>query len=295
MTPDKCPGCGVKLRPEMLACPNCPMSFPEDDGPPAGAVNPLRQSRYYQFVFPVLFFGAIGAAVWYLGTGLMRLGNDSSQRETGSFFDDSKKKNSSSRKSVRAPQQSDGTAQPSEPKAPEDEGSVTITRSGGDAVPFARDEREKPARGARPAASPRAVPAPRADQAEAFSTSAPTEWKLRGTVYDLTTLKPLAGCSIVFKDEGSNRSIKTRTDSTGSYRAIVPPLSGGSGYSVSIDRSGYAPNYLNPGTEGVREMDSGQRWGMARDLAATLAAAPATVQSESEKPLVTDFYLAPRR
>lgn len=265
MTPDKCPGCGAKLRPEMLACPNCPMSFPEDDGPGGtGAANPLKQSPYWQFVFPVLFFGAIGAVIWYMGTGLMRLGNANNQVANGSLF------------GAPAGSTEGRAASRPAPKPAEDQGSIIITRAGGEAAPpppFARDERDEPSK----AAPPKPV----------------TEWKLRGTVYDLTTLKPLAGCSIQFEDAATNRSIMTRTDSAGRYRTIVPPLSGG--YGVTIERNGYAPNYLDPGTEGVPEMSAGQRKDMARDLSSMLSAAPATVESAGEKPVVTDFYLAPRR
>src|ERR1035437_10382742 len=75
MTPDKCPGCGTRLKPDMLACPNCPMSFPEDDGL-TDVSNPFKQSRYYQFLLPVLFFGGIAWGVWALAVGFMRLGEE---------------------------------------------------------------------------------------------------------------------------------------------------------------------------------------------------------------------------
>ena len=286
MTPEKCPDCGAKLRPEMLACPNCPRSFPEDDGPPGGggAINPLKQSPLYKFLFPVLFFGTIGAAVWYMGTGLMHLGNENNQVENGNLFGEPAKGSGSG---------SGGTARRPAPP-PSDEGSVVITRSGNDAappppaVPFARDEHEDHSKSARPAPPPAAArPAPPAPKA-------PTEWKLRGTVYDLTTLKPLAGCTLQFEDTGTARSIMTRTDSAGRYRTIVPPLNGG-GYSVTIERNGYAPGYLDPGTENVPQMSASERKDMARDLSASLSAVPATIASVSEKPVVTDFYLAPRR
>lgn len=270
MTPSKCPGCGTKLEPDMLACPNCPMSFPEDEGD-SGAVNPLKQSKYYQFVFPVLFFGAIGAIVWYLGSGLLHLGEANNQIETPNFL----------RSNPAAPSPSSPSAGEPRPEAPgsgdakdsNDGGTVSIVRADDDSGRGpAREEAPQ-----RPAA-----PAERV-----------TEWKLRGTVYDLTTLKPLAGVSLTFADETTNRTVRTRSDSAGRYRVIVPPLDG-RGYVVAVDKRGYAPNYLDPGTGGVREKDASERRSLARDLASTLAASPATVQSESAKPLVTDFYLAPR-
>ena len=79
MTPDNCPGCGTKLDPEMLACPNCPMSFPEDE--PADGIHPLRQTKAYAFLMPALFFAAIGLGVWYIAIGLFRLGEENSISE----------------------------------------------------------------------------------------------------------------------------------------------------------------------------------------------------------------------
>jgi hypothetical protein len=268
VTPEKCPGCGAKLRPEMLACPNCPMSFPEDDGP-VGATNPLKQSRYYQFVFPLLFFGSIGAIVWYLGAGLMHLGYANSEVETGNLFGGSTKPAAPARTS--AGEASGSGEKPADgEKAPDDGGMVSIVHVDDDASASAasRERRAPP---------PEVV----------------TEWKLRGTIYDLTTLKPLPGVEVTFADEATNSSIKTRTDSAGRYRAIVPPLDG-RGYAVAMAKNGYAPNYLDPGTEGVREKDASERRTIARDLSSSLGAAPATIQSVSAKPLVTDFYLAPR-
>lgn len=269
MTPDKCPGCGAKLRPEMLACPNCPMSFPEDDGP-TGATNPLKQSRYYQFLFPVLFFGAIGAIVWYLGAGLMHLGYANSEIENGNLFGGSAKPVAAPPPPFRESSASDDKS--SDDKPADDGGMVSIVH--------VDDDASAPSRGQAPE---RRAPPP----------EIVTEWKLRGTVYDLTTLKPLAGVELTFADEATNRSIKTRTDAAGRYRAIVPPLDG-RGYAVATAKNGYAPNYLDPGTEGVQEKAAAERKTIARDLASSLGAAPATIESVSSKPLVTDFYLAPR-
>ena len=276
MTPDKCPACGAKLRRDMLACPNCPMSFPEDDGP-RGSVNPLKQSPYYKFIFPVVFFSGLGALVWYSGSGLMRLGLANNSIETPSAFGDKppapEPAPAPSETSREAAAPASVEASTGDAPAAEDPGMVVISKLDENGTPIG------------PAVK---------STSKGTKAKAPREWRLRGEVYDLTTLKPLAGCAVQFSDPATNRSIKTRTDSSGRYRAIVPPLTDGSGYSVAIEKSGYAPNYLNPGTAGVREMDARRRREMARDLAETLGAAPATVSSESEKPVVTDFYLAPR-
>ena len=119
------------------------------------------------------------------------------------------------------------------------------------------------------------------------------EWKLRGTVYDLTTLKPLAGCQLTFTDVETNRNISTRSNSEGRYRALVPSLPE-RGYTVKAEKSGYSPNYLDPGTEEVRAMSAAQRRELAKGLADTLAGTPATVKGVGAQPLITDFFLAPR-
>jgi hypothetical protein len=86
----------------------------------------------------------------------------------------------------------------------------------------------------------------------------------------------------------------TRTDSTGHYRVIVPPL-GDRGYVVTIERSGYSSNYLSPASEDApQQMVEARRRKLAQGLANTLSAVPASVQASNEKPLITDFYLAPR-
>lgn len=273
MTPSKCPGCGTKLTPDMLACPNCPMSFPEDEGGDAGASNPLKQSKYWQFVFPVVFFGAIGAIIWYMGSGLMHLGEENSQVETANFLRGDKAPPPPAASAPPAPSAPPAeSADDADANDADDGGTVSIVHGDDDvrSSPRARSSR-------------RAAPAPEVVK----------EWKLRGTVYDLTTLKPLAGAQLTFADEATNRTIRTRSDASGRYRAIVPPLDG-RGYAVSVSKGGYSANYLDPGTEGVREKDADERKSIARDLSSTLAASPATVQSASSKPLITDFYLAPR-
>jgi hypothetical protein len=277
MTPSKCPGCGTKLTPDMLACPNCPMSFPEDEDDSSGG-NPLKQSKYYQFVFPVLFFGAIGAIVWYIGSGLMRLGEENNQLETANFLRGDSAQSSPAPSPSAAPAAEpaagpkDGTADDGDAGSDDDGGAVSIVHA------------DEPVRPAPRSPSRRRQPPP---------PEVVREWKLRGTVYDLATLKPLPGVQLTFADEGTNRSIRTRSDASGRYRVIVPPLDG-RGYAVTADKKGYSPNYLDPGTEGVQEKDEADRKSLSRDLSSTLSATPFTVQSAGAKPLVTDFYLAPR-
>ena len=291
MTPERCPGCGAKLSPEMLACPNCPMSFPEDDGP-ADSVNPFKHSKYYGFLLPALFLAAFGVGVWMIGAGLFRMGDDNAKLEKSGLFSNILKENPV-RGSARSPGGVSGShAQTS------DAGSVAPARPSGEdlASPTADKADEQEAPGAvsisAPDVAPAALPAP-VPPRRAAPKPAVKEWKLRGTVYDLTTLKPLAGCALTFRDETTGKNVETRTDSAGRYRALVPPLSD-RGYLASVAKDGYAANYLDPATEGVGGMDAGRRGGLAKGLAATLTPTPASVQAPNAEPLVTDFYLAPR-
>jgi len=270
-TPPYCPSCFVKLEPHMLACPNCPMSFPEDDGPAAGSSNPLKQSRYYQFALPVLFFAALGMTIWWLASGLFRLGEENANAPG--------LKLSNARPLVQgegALSRSTETSSypPSTEKAPAYEGAGTVS--------IAPVEDEAPS-----GTVSVAVPEP----AHRKRAKVVKEWKLRGHVYDLATMKPLAGCELVFTD-GETR-IRTRSNSEGNYRVIVPSLPD-RGYTVTAAKGGYSPNYLDPGTEGVREMDASRRQQLAKELGATLSATPATIQGVGAEPLITDFYLAKR-
>ena len=267
-TPPYCPSCFTKLEPHMLACPNCPMSFPEDDGP-VGATNPLKQSRYYQFLMPALFFAALGGTVWWLASGLFRLGEEGANTPQLKF-------NSERPMGTPGGPPPAGSSYPKETPHSDQPGSGTVSVS--------------PVEDAPPSGTV-SVGVP--DEPPPKPKKAIKEWKLRGQVFDLTTLKPLAGCQLTFTDPETNQNIVTRTNSEGRYRAIVPPLSD-RGYTVTAAKNGYSPNYLDPGTEGVPAMSAAQRKDLAKGLSATLTASPASIQAISAAPLVTDFYLAPR-
>lgn len=117
------------------------------------------------------------------------------------------------------------------------------------------------------------------------------EWKLRGVIYDLETLKPVEGCTMVFFDVSANARFETMTDDQGRYRVIVPQL-GERAYKVKIAHQGYASSYLNPGTENVPKMDQEYRRQLVQELGKSLEG-PYSVQAYGSRPLVTDFYIAP--
>lgn len=254
MTPETCPGCGAKLEPEMLACPNCPMSFPEDE--PTPGVHPLRQTKAYAFLMPALFFAAVLGGVLYMAFGLFRLGEQNSVSEPSPFFRD---RASTTTASAESPPAGAPVAPEEEPHPAESEAS---------AVSIVAQEPEKQRKPVK-------------------------EWRLRGHVYDLSTLRPVPGCTLVFVDDQEGRRVETRSRADGSYRVVAAPLPD-RGYAASLSKQGYSPAYLNPGTEGVPQMPAAQRNELSKELSATLTFAPHSVQAYDERPLVTDFYLAPR-
>ncbi len=251
------------------------MSFPEDEG--ASEQNPLKQTAWYRFLPPLLLFAGIGAVVWTMATGLFSLGEENSKDlqkmgllKYASTAAVSAALSHQDAEAVVAGQTQAAAAPADAPAAPSAEGSGMIAISPADQAPAPEPVFVTPA-----------------------SRRRASEWRLRGAVYDLTTLRPLAGCRMGFSDPRSDRLVATRTDAAGRYRLVVPPLDG-RGYAVSISKAGYAPVYLDPGTEGVRAMSPSKRAGLAKDLAATLGGTPAEVQGLSDEPLITDFYLAPR-
>jgi hypothetical protein len=281
MTPDKCPNCGTKLRREMLHCPNCPMSFPEDD--PSARVHPLKQSKYYQFVLPALFFVGLGYLIWSIGIGLFRLGSESADGDvsgmlhggTPTVSNPTAAQKNAAMGVVESTEEAKAAEEPKspEPEAPAETGE-TMVIAHGDSAPLPPPP---PARVEAPAPTPKPA----------------REWRLRGTVYDLVSLQPLPFTTVLLVDQELNRRIETRTDSSGAYRTVVPSLPD-RGYTVQLQKDGYSPTYLSPETEGVRRMPLEKRRALARDLAATFTSEPATLQAPDAKPVRTDFYLAPR-
>jgi hypothetical protein len=284
VTPERCPGCGAKLEPEARDCPNCPMSFPEDDGPSEG--NPLKNTGWYRFLPPLLLFGGIAAVVWSVAMGLFSLGEDNAKEldrmgllPYASTAAVTAAVEHGDADAVVAGQARAQSASDAKKAAASDDG------NGSGMISISEEDDGGP--GEAPQAPP---PAPAAPQPKPAS-----EWRLRGTVYDLTTLKPLSGCLITFTDpQGSGRPVRTRTDAAGRYRVLVAALP--DGYAAALSKTGFSPSYLNQQTESVKAMPADQRLGLARRLAATLGAAPLVVAGNPDGSVtVTDFYLAPRR
>jgi hypothetical protein len=282
--PGKCPDCGAKLGPEDEACPNCPWSYK----PPEEEANPLKaQSGLRDVLLPVLFFGLLGYGVWRVGTGLLGVAQDPTLQETGSL--------------------STGGAAVS--KAAVDKNTAdsmamakAILEGGSAGVGGSRDlqaELEGRAQPGGGASSAGGLPERKGGgsvvvaitKETAQSARPPREWRLRGRVYDLVTLKPIAGAMLVLTDNETNARAETMTNAEGRYRTVLPPLRE-RGYLVAIKKNGYAQSYAGPESAGVKDLDAGSRKELARQLGRSVEA-PTVLEPGSDAPLVTDFFLAP--
>lgn len=276
-TPANCPGCGTKLEPEAETCPNCPMSFTgtADEGP-----NPLRhESRARAFVLPAAFFGLLGFGVWKLGTGLLGVGMDASQLESGSLS------------TGGAPATAEQVAKTLAGSLPSS-GAASAAPSTSAPAPAPSSDRVTvmPADGPGDAGEGQGTISVVKDSGPS-AVKAAREWRLRGAVYDLVTLKPVGGAKIVFTDNETNARAETVTSANGRYKTVLPPLVG-HGYLVAITKPGYAASYAGPESAGVADLDAGSRKELARQLGRSVEA-PASLEPGSDAPYVTDFFLAP--
>lgn len=267
--PAACPVCGTKLQPDWESCPNCPMSF--RDAPPEK--TPFQNDNFRNFGIPAIIFGGLAFVFWTASQFMWRTAQGSTETV-----------------STLAKQ----FGKPPSPKAggpmPSDNGSIQ-------GMVDAQLTHRAPL-----GFSPIAPPKPAAVEEGPGTISimpgagpkrkAVKEWKMRGVIYDLITLKPVPGVLMTLTDNDTNSRAEILSDRQGRYRALLPALSG-RGYIVTLSKSGYEPAFLDPETTGVSAMPLARRQALAKDLYA-LIAAPFTLWPPSEAPLVTDFHLAPK-
>jgi hypothetical protein len=263
--PAKCPLCGTKLQPDWESCPNCPMSF--QDAPPEKSA--LQNDTFRSFGIPLLFFGALAYFVWAGGQYLWRTaeeGTKSTVAATKTTLANAGKPVDGTVaqalvEQLKTNRDEPGAASPgegAEPRPQEEEGPGIVS--------------VMPEKGPRP--------------------KAVTEWKMRGVIYDLLTLKPIPGVHMIFTDNETNSRAQIQSDAQGRYRAILPALAG-RGYLVTLSKPGYLKSYLNPGTEGVADMTLERRTEIVKELS-SLISEPAVLEPNSDRPLVTDFHMAPQ-
>ena len=81
----------------------------------------------------------------------------------------------------------------------------------------------------------------------------PAACLVRGTVYDLLTLKPVPGAQVIFTARSSGRSVHARTDSAGRYTLNLARSSEG-GFEAAIIRKDYPDKYLEENDPPYRTM-----------------------------------------
>ena len=109
-------------------------------------------------------------------------------------------------------------------------------------------------------AAPPAREAPAAQAAPAADNAPPKtdDWPVRGRVYDLYSLKPVAKAQIVFTAQASGESVRAHTDSEGRYALRLPRLAEG-GYDISVRHRGYQDDYLEENEPPYRTQDLERR------------------------------------
>lgn len=287
MTPTKkCRSCGTAVPLDTLHCPNCPASFETEEDNIFS--NRRRTTRVSPAVLWTLAIAVVCLGMWRLITFVLVYADNEAasnpidqmtQSLSGSTTTASEQAMSvvapTPAPAGAHPAPSAGSAQPSgdQDDAASSDDAQAIMISHDDEAPAPR-AKAKPARH-RPA-----------------KPKGPQEWRLRGTVYDVVTLRPAAGVQVTLKDSETSRSIDTVTDAAGRYRFNVPPLPG-RGYSVVFTSPKYAPSYVDPDDESIRERSPEERKQLASQLARELDP-PYPVQGLAGEPVTTDFYLAPR-
>ena len=252
-----CPSCRTVVDDDAAVCPNCPWIFPDE----------MTSARMEKTVpapwspLPMLILAGVALAI------------------AGGWIVFVKTVRHSDREPTAAPQSAPAAIQ----EAP---------------APMAAKAEPRPAPpsvAAQPEAAEAATPPPPPAAVPATPAQKPLppvkEWRLRGHVYDLMTLRPVARCAIILSDLETDAHFETATDDAGLYRAILPPLPG-RGYSVGVTHTNHAATYLDPAVLEVPRMPIEVRRNLCRELA-TAVRGPITLQPLGSSPLVTDFYLAP--
>lgn len=269
--PAQCPLCGTKLQPDWESCPSCPMSFL--DAPPEKTA--LQNDNFRNFGIPILFFGGLAYGIWAFSQYMWRTAEQGTKAVSGALSPTANSPTIIKGGGV-VPSDSAGI------QALVDELRVERNHPGNaDPVPDAAKTAEEEGPGIV------SIMAEKGDRPKAVF-----EWKMRGVVYDLLTLQPVPGVHLIFTDNMTNSRAQIMTDPQGRYRAILPALAG-RGYLVSLSKTGYLKSYLDPGTEGVADMTIERRAEIAKELSSMIAE-PASLQPNSDTPLVTDFHIAPK-
>lgn len=81
------------------------------------------------------------------------------------------------------------------------------------------------------------------DAAEAAAESSADDWVFQGRLYDMISLKPVAGAELMLMDSGEQNIFTARSDAKGRYEFDVPAVKGG--YRLVVDHPYYLADYFD--------------------------------------------------
>lgn len=259
--PERCPACKKPVPPGALVCPYCPMSFETDED--AERERATRISPFIKLAAWLTVLLALGLGGWNVLSFVLRYGSANAAGGSSLFG------------LPGSASQPGGAAQPRAGQYPWDGVHSKTTYLKPKDIYSGGDEGD-----AVTMVTPQNAPTQRSG------------WIFEGTVFNLETLRPVAGAELVFSAPRAERSFQIKTDDKGRYGLRVPFLGGEAAYTVRIIRKGYARSYLDPQTQGVMDMPLNERRKLSRSLNGSLLG-PYPLQGLGARPLEVDFYLAP--
>lgn len=271
--PFPCPSCGKENADDAKACAYCPESFPDED-------DELRKPKFKK-IDPgawsikrwLLIFMLIGFAIWRAFAFLAMTLEKGALPVMGRYV----KSKASVDEILNQDQSKNGLSKAME---------IVLGTAPPTALAAAHEMRMSTKNGS---ISPTGRMGDSASKGEAVDDG--PKWLLKGTVYDLVTLRPVRDCALTFAAGG--KRFNETTDGSGQYSVAVPIVDHG-GYDVVIKHNAYARTYLNPAAEHVTSMSLEDRKDMAHDLNQA-SEGPYQVQPIEDAPLTTDFYIAPKK
>lgn len=139
--------------------------------------------------------------------------------------------------------------------------------------------------GPSPSAPPPAPPEP---------TLGPNDWALTGRVFDLKTLKPVAGVKMIFLCPERGLSRVTALDEFGRY-GVALPVGVTEGFAIRVDAPGYVSSALAEPDVPYAQLAAADRAQLIESADGGDAASSRVVEPENGQPENLDVFLAPQR
>jgi hypothetical protein len=121
-----------------------------------------------------------------------------------------------------------------------------------------------------------------------------SQWAFYGRVYDLITLRPVAGVQLNFQSTSNGGGMQARTDEHGRFLVVLPRLSSGS-YEIRGSHPKYASPVLYEPDIPYAKLPLAQRRDIARSAQDGDMTLPPLSDVAGEESLLRNLFLAPRR